>query len=227
MSRSLCYNCNARRGVAEYQNGKYCHGCSTFTPYKSILNVCKVEKNSKTSLSAVEETQDFPIKARQYLLQYGIITRYINKYHISWSSNYNRIVFKSPTSKYKWLRSLDKNTKNKWLLVGNKENELFYWDNFKTFNDLVIVEDQISAIRISEFKPCVALGGTNFSSHLLIPLFLKYGRLVVWLDGDTAGRVATEKFRKKFKLLKEIKILFTSKDPKCYTDTELQEILNA
>ena len=92
---------------------------------------------------------------------------------------------------------------------------------------LVICEDPISAVRISQYKDCVCLGGTNFSSsNSLVPLFLKYKRLTAWFDGDLAGIKAAEKFRKHFKLIKPIKIIRTKKDPKCYSPTELKEILN-
>lgn len=219
--RSKCDLCGASRGLAKYNTGDWCFSCNKFTPVK---NLYKVESPTKFEFKDIILT-DVPNHALDWLNRYYIDKKDLIKHNITWSENYRRICFSfgNPLTNH-YLRSIITNEKNKWILK-QQSSQLYYINNHDD-NQLYIVEDPLSAIRISKYRNVVALGGTNFYSHLLVPLFLKYDKLVIWLDGDKAGQIASDKFRKHFKLLKPVKLIKTKKDPKDHTPTELYGILD-
>jgi hypothetical protein len=222
--RYKCENCGANRGLAKYKTGEWCFSCNKFLPIKNLelntSNLLEELKYNPTDLNLIE----LPLKAFLWLQKYYISNCKLED--IKWSNSYNRICFSfgnNLTSHY--LRSIIETDRNKWLLLEKEEKNIFNIQKHG-FNELVIVEDPISAIRVSDFVDVVALGGTNFNSPLLVTLFLNYKKLTIWLDGDRAGQTASDKFRKHFKLLKPIKLIKTKKDPKNHTPTEMEEILN-
>jgi hypothetical protein len=94
-------------------------------------------------------------------------------------------------------------------------------------SSLVLVEDIISAIKISELSPCVSLMGTRLEEKMLT-LAKLYGTIYVWLDMDN-HEVRKQAIRIKRQLETvgcKVKLLKTDKDPKEYSIEEIKEILN-
>lgn len=220
MSRSLCPECGARRGLARYEEGEYCYACKYRNNNKSLIKIDNSMKEQDIEIGNI------PNEAKLWLLKLGINDEIIKKRNIKWSVNYERIVFYYYD--FSWLRTLDKTRKDKWLFKGERNDRMYWLDNIKNvFTDnLVITEDVISCIRVSEHCDCVALGGTNVYNKNLPNILNNYKQILVWLDGDEAGRKAAEQFRKRYKLTHNIKIIKTLKDPKEFTDNEIKDILN-
>lgn len=219
MSRSCCPECNARRGLATYPNGQWCHACHTKFNSKSLVSRVRLVSNT-INLNNLEEAS---LKNCPWLLQYHITSEYIKTFNICYDRYYNRIVFLFNNNKSAWSRSLNPKDKNKWLFLGEKS--LYYIYTFWPISDILLVEDIVSAIRISKYKNVLALGGTNFHSNNIQNHLLKAQKLIIWLDGDVAGKLATEKIYRHYKSFKEIKIINTLKDPKCFTDTDIKQLL--
>lgn len=218
MSRGLCLQCGDVRGVATYAEGDYCFACHNKTYNKSLI---PREKESKEPLHEQSELKDIHYI---WLLQRGINKDLAQKLGLYYDPNYDRIGF--PYYLYSTrLRSIDKNNKAKWLFFGNNRDYMYYLDDLCT-STLVVVEDVISCIRVAKYCDCVALEGTNVNRAPLAEILIGYGRILVWLDGDEAGRLGAERFRKRYKLNHNIKIIKTLKDPKDHTDREIREILD-
>lgn len=215
--RYKCEQCGANRGLAKYKSGEYCFSCKYFKKEKNLIYLEK----KKTKLDELEVSNVFPEQALKYLRQYYINDHIINNNNIKWVSNYNRIGFffgKNLNSCY--LRSINKTDKTKWLL---KQEEKKYYFKSKKSDILLVVEDAISLIRVFNVLnvDVLCLGGTNFYSSMLVPLFFNYKNLISWFDGDIAGKQASEKFRQRFKLSHNIRNIQTLKDPKEYSDREV------
>ena len=62
----------------------------------------------------------------------------------------------------------------------------------------VLTEDILSAIKVRWYTtlPCIALRGTALRTDTLALIVLNYTRVLVFLDGDTAGRVGSTKASK-------------------------------
>lgn len=104
----------------------------------------------------------------------------------------------------------------------------------KDIRTIVLVEDYISCIRVGEIHDCLWLVGTYLQDYKLDTILHNYNNIKIWLDGDEPGIIAAKKmYNKIYKemLLKrpfshiKIEIITTEHDPKCYTDTEIRQIL--
>ena len=63
---------------------------------------------------------------------------------------------------------------------------------------VVLTEDILSAIKVRWYTtlPCIALRGTAVRTDTLALILLDYTRVLIFLDGDTAGRVGSTKASK-------------------------------
>jgi hypothetical protein len=220
MSRSLCPDCGANRGLATYNDKSYCFSCHKLTGYKSLF---KFNRKQNTIDIPNDLDCNLPSNVLAWLRQYYITDEHITKHNIKWSPGLQRIVFLYNDNKSAWARSI-KVTRNKWLHLGKKEIKYIIYKHQQEFNERVaIVEDVISAIRVGDYITCIANEGTSISNDLSLGMGIK---AVTWFDGDLAGRVAAEKFRYRYKLFMDITNIESRKDPKCHTPTEMREILN-
>ena len=62
----------------------------------------------------------------------------------------------------------------------------------------MLTEDILSAIKVRWYTtlPCIALRGTAVRTDTLALILRKYTRVLIFLDGDTAGRVGSTKASK-------------------------------
>lgn len=222
--------------VEEYSNDKnqkiyYCHRCKHTNKQKSLITETKRKKWYPVPLGRLGILN---IESAKFLNKFGL-TLFSNCF---WSEYYNRLVF--PYKNFAWMRDVSDNPKVKWLYAGKPEDQTLYYlttgyfdQNINCFDnqsaELVICEDVISAIRIFEYSDVIALCGTSLSKNKkeeLKQLLPYYNNLIIWMDGDIAGRLAAQKLRNSLKLyIKDIKIIYTKKDPKSYDSNTIKQFL--
>lgn len=230
-TRTKCIDCGANRGVQSDGGFLYCHACHKSTTNKSLFNTKK-----DTSLSIVGDWPEvnLPEKAIEYLREYYITREHINNFGIFWSNERQRIIFpyyigdgiQKAQMLSAWARSLTREPK--WLFWGDsKTKSRLLASTTRRILNLVIVEDVVSAIRLNRFAHVLSLGGTALSdaAEFYVECYKSDQPVIVWLDGDQAGKRSAEKIRKQLKFGTEVKIISTPKDPKAYTDQELYDIL--
>lgn len=236
--RLPCPDCNDKASIQVFPDGSFCHACRKQTKSKSlIINVIKKIPKTLQDLSF-----DLPKEARNYLNKYYVTYDDQRIFTIGWSEEFQRVVFpyylkgsyQDDVYQYAWLRDITGLKQPKWLYLGPKNSFPFYLpkirfteeDAIKYFKTLVITEDVISAIRCHKYSDSLALGGLNFKKESLSKILLRYQKLIVWLDGDTAGRNASHKFADYYKIFRDIHEIRTKKDPKEFSPKEIEEILN-
>ena len=104
--------------------------------------------------------------------------------------------------------------------MGGKEK--LFLSHQKKVDTIVVVEDMISAMRVGEVMPAAALRGTHANSSKLAQLCATANDFVLWLDGDTPGRKAAKALEIKLQWLGDVKVIHTEKDPKCYSNEEIE-----
>lgn len=226
MSRTKCNECGANRGVATYNEGSHCYACGFHTYNRILLKTLKND-NYKIVLDSLPRNKPYTLNKQsiEYLKKYYLTNKQIMDHRIYWADDINRLIF--PINyETGWARGLN-NEKNKWLFLGNKK--LFYFlfkqKQFNNRDNLVIVEDPISGIRVADFASVLVLGGTKIKKSME-SLILSYKRLTIWLDGDMAGKNGALSIYNKYKLFKPMKIIQTKKDPKCYNSFMIRKYLN-
>ncbi len=118
----------------------------------------------------------------------------------------------------------------KSLTYWEHENEpmLYYPDgtvNGEFKHDYVaVVEDVVSAIRMSRFIPCIAFLGTNITSDTIKFVAKHSSNLLIALDYDAIN--LSLQYKKRFGLyFKQVKIFVNKKDPKDTEPNELKELV--
>lgn len=220
MTRTKCQNCGANRGLAVYEDGSYCHACQKKEFSKSLVH----KKNERINKFKYEKVEgEWTEEAKQYLKNYYITDKQIKELEIYYNPSVNRIIF--PINALAcWGRSINPEVKLKSMFYGNKTEDCYFIKNLENDESLVLVEDIVSCIRVSEFNSCLSLCGTHVKNDKQLQLTMKYKKLILWLDGDIAGIKGAEKIKRDFKLYKDIKIISTKKDPKEFSPKELKDI---
>lgn len=220
-----------RDNLALYSDGhQYCFSCGFHhNANPNLKQVIKTQETKSFDFNIPEDaTTDLPFEAMDFL---------VGKYHLTMQDIYDNTILWSP--KMQWLifpikinsntvgfqaRNFNKDKPYKWYTKFPKK------DHVKIFQpglggELILVEDIISAIRVSHIKPALPLFGSFISDDLLFKVYyLGYYLLTLWLDEDKLSE--SVRFAKRARELSfSTRILHTKLDPKCYTDTEIREIL--
>lgn len=239
-----CPNCGSKSGV-DTKGRDFCHACKKDFPNKNKHITPIITRNK---LSLPDLVRPIPKEAYSYLFKYfGLDTNTLDVY---WSEKYERLCFPYFTLNNGfnvklegcWMRCIKTITEHemgtwgnhscpKWLYAGEDKNNIVWLyeqqDNKfvnRHLKSVVIVEDVLSALKVSKFRDCICLGGTTISDKVLTKC-LEYAKMYLFLDGDTAGKTAKTKIRNKLKGLREVVVIRNKLDPKEYTDVELQEYL--
>lgn len=234
-----CPNCNSKSGI-DVHGRQFCHACHKNFPGKGRDLIEVERKSNKIEMPEWDTTDIFPEEAYEYLSKY----HYGRDKNVFWSSKYSRLCFPYYSiNTYGetvmigcWMRSLDKQPspgsgqRPKWLMAGQKDFCWVYRRSYfilqKCLNTeaVCLVEDVISAIRVSEFMDCICLGGTSINIYTKKTL-KDYKNVYIFLDGDEAGKTGAEKLRKELKLTHNVRVIRAKKDPKEFDSQCLREVL--
>jgi len=115
----------------------------------------------------------------------------------------------------------------KWVTYFDREtSRLHYPKSFKkmnTYPHIVLVEDIISAIRVAQLAPVVALQGTSLNWEQVSELIDQTDKIILALDPDGGGIKAATQAKKRFGMMfkggMDFRILLD--DPKRYPSDEL------
>lgn len=236
MSRSQCLDCGSSDGLAAYSDGSYCHACHKQTPSKSLFQEQEKTKSKIELRKPVDDGKPMPVEIKAWLSQF-LEEEEIDIFTF-WSSTYNRVCFpyyirqkdkNSSEMLMCWMRTLDPSNKMKWLFFGDNTILPFFIPTrrMQSPNRVCLVEDVISGVKVSKFLDTIVLGTTDISETSPIWHKLnKFEEIVLFLDGDTAGKKGSEKLRNKLKLLYNVRVIRNTKDPKNYSNEQLAELLN-
>lgn len=219
----------------------HCHNCapnfsgfyrdSSVPPPSETLQ--RVETDSGgTESGEVHLPEDFsvivPDAGLRWLLKYGILLDEIKTYRIGYSKELNRLIlpfYRDGVLKFWQGRSLD-GSLPKYTSPKIKNPDKFGVLGHINSNTLVLVEDLVSAIKVGRVAAALPLFGSFIPVNVL-DFFLPYDKIIIWLDQDKSKEAL--KFAHRFRQLsgKDIKVVSTTLDPKCYSEKELKLYLNA
>lgn len=170
---------------------------------------------------------------KEYFYQYGISRESLSGQGIMYATDIDR--YRIPVVDHRGyeigenLKAARANQKPKSLLHKFNDVPFLHFPLGQEFHDtLVLVEDQISSIKVSRVHYCAALLGTNLSDDGL-KLLKEIGvtKLQLMLDGDKPGIDAALRIKEKAGnlFLTEVVIVPDGKDPKDLTFKEIEACL--
>jgi len=220
-----CPKCGSRDNLAEYTDGFYCFGCG-YKKQKNDLNSIRsrLSEHREDAMLSDELVLDYniPLKAMQWLLQYGITQDDVKLNHIGWESRKEMLVLVN-TPQYHQGRNFS-GYGPKYISKGKKP--LIFYGLGDT---LVCVEDVISAIKIAKSNKnvCVIpLLGSIIPLELTETILKRFNKVFIWLDRDKAIEAVKQARNLKQKGI-DSNVIITPKDPKEYSTGEINEWLRS
>ena len=102
----------------------------------------------------------------------------------------------------------------KWHCYGNAHKTAHIIGNRETSKCIVLVEDLLSAHKVSQVNATIPLFGTNIFDSVINVLRLYKLPVVFWLDKDQNGNIIKKCNRVNMLTGLPVRYVFTDKDPK-------------
>jgi DNA primase len=229
--------------------GAYCFRCGTkhFEPHGmfSIDDLKRrrfeLDYSSTTTIKLPKDfTTEIPPREAVWLYKWGVSARLAELYGIGYSATMRRIVIPIMQDG-ELVGTIARSTigeKPKYLervnagVVFSSKPDLVLPAKTDTggssLPDLVITEDVVSGIRVGRITQAVAILGTSIDTRQILGCLRSSPRSVaVWLDNDKAGRQGSATVYRALSLQGlNVSVLFTGKDPKAYSNSELRSLLD-
>lgn len=232
-----CPECGSRDNVGVYDDGsRFCFGCHWWTPPEGAAITDRIhrllteaEPVDRLGEEFVERPPDYtmeiPDKAFTWVRQY-INGQEIMEHLIGWSPSLERLIFPVYNSAHELLMWSgryfgDKPDKySKWYIQGRKSEHIDLLSSNVLSPRVVFVEDRVSAIKVSRLVSSVCIYGTKIPLEHAKMLSKAFSEAVIWLDSDKR-REAVIQATQLSNLFKQVKVVFSDKDPKCYENSEI------
>ena len=218
-------NDRSHDNLAVYSDGHcHCFRCNYHTGRKHITQA--IEQPKSRIVLPADVTTELPYEAKQWLEQYQLSRLDLMSNHVMWSEHWSRIIFPyfNETGLLAWQgRYVGKETdKAKWFSQG-KIHEIIHPVKV-TNRTAVLVEDIVSAIKVSKFTGAIPIFGSSVNAKQILRLKTVVDRVWYWLDPDMRSK--SVKMANLSTLLGlPACVIFSDKDPKEHTHDEIKKYL--
>lgn len=230
-----CPNCHSRDNLGTWDDGStWCFGCHTYTPpTKSIENLKRKLLISKTSPKGEVYLPDdaspvIPKVAMEWLGKYHLTKQEFYALNLYYSQHKDLLIFPffdAEKNLIAWQGRYFGSNKDypKYVTYGVKDMLSMFpcKEGSKTVS---VVEDTISAIKVSRFVDTMALLGSHLSLKTANRLSRLYPHLIIWLDSDKY-KEALKMSEQYAPLFESVKVVYTDKDPKEYNSEEIHKTI--
>lgn len=216
----------------------YCHHCggSGFLPlaYSAARKALR-RRNSSGSISNVVrlpsdstgDTRQWSGAARVWTGRAGLTSQEIKDRGLTYSKRHGRVyipVYLGGELTGYLGRGIEV-TDPKYYAM-RKDREKFFYHLNKNTEQVVIVEDCMSAIKCFRHVSSFAMLGTSLSDSALAELIKHHKEFIVWTDWDNPGvKMKHASLLQRLSLFGKVRSVHTDKDPKEHSDLHLKEIL--
>lgn len=229
ISMGSCPYCNNGHNTpcfATYTDGYKCYSCGKS---KRHNNVFRKMESQKTQDIIWPLQGEWSVSNKKELYKLHFNDDLIRKFGIYEDIDGNVII---PTSTG-WLL---KNFKTK----AKRHCGLKIAEFFGEASPIVIVEDILSAIRVSAVCRTVCLHGLFLKTEVAKDIIKHNNTIILWLDGDNRGQEAAVKIKTLLQacyeewlktrvfsnVIKIVSNVSTKNDPKTYSDSEIRSIID-
>jgi hypothetical protein len=216
----------------------YCNACG-YNPFEgkgklSLAELAHIQKLNDEALKPITKLElpddystDIPLQGRLWLYKAGINPVQWREHKIGYSEKLGRVVLPVFDDKDNliWFqcRAIHKGQKPKYIQPSrDKDGILFHVKTSGTISSTVVIaEDILSAIRLSEYTNTASILGTKLNAGQA-QVLSTYSKCITWLDSDKAGRKGARDIRRTMGLVCEVGNIVTREDPKCLSRKEIR-----
>ena len=209
--------------LAVYEDGsEYCFSCGYYhQPNRKGLSKGPRSSPETTGYLPHDVSTNIDSRALQWLSKYFITHRDVVAHKMLWSDSWERLIF--PVNDCWQGRYFGSENKPKWYSRGDIHNNIHLLGPGRG-RSLVLVEDLVSAIRVSAVSSVAPLFGSDIPDSWYRRLSMVSPRLSLWLDWDK--RTAAVKYAKRLNQFGfECSVIVTKQDPKELTEAEIEQQL--
>lgn len=227
-----CPECGSKDNLGRYDDGSaYCFGCGYIEGINGFqrLRQLRVKRDAAELRVALppDSADNLPlIPAWQWLSQYGITSDEVTRHQFKWSHDRQFLVmpvYDPYDNLLMWQARNFSNYGPKYYTSGKPEKVDHILGNFGQ-HTIVVVEDLLSAIKVSRVQNAIPLWGSQLSESRLCRLANSFGNMVLWLDKDKLRE--SVKFKQKADpAFQAVHIISTELDPKEYSNTDIRKYL--
>ena len=213
-----CPECGSKDNCSVWDDGhEWCFGCGYYKPGVAWKTIIKKDKNARNPIAfPVDSSDNLPIKAQTWYKTYGLNDYDAAKNKFKWSEEKQWLIMPVYGAKDDLLMYQARcfGTGPKYFTKGNPQSIDHIIGENSAAPVLFVVEDLLSAIKISKIATVMPLWGSSISNERLVRLSRSYTTLVIWLDYDKAHESVRIRERAS-NLFKKSFIIIHKQDPKC------------
>ena len=227
LKQTNCDNCGSSDAYTVYQDSSaYCFSCGKYknAGIKARLERHKVEVLSSKDIATTYWSKNIPDIAMEWLNKYDLEKSELEG--LFW--NYKTKSLVMPI----WKNSKVVCASNRYFcdsvdaVKSKTEGHKPFITLFHELSDIscaCLVEDYISAIKVSRVIPTVPLLGSQVPNKHILFLASRHKNIFVWLDQNKISY--SLKLAERLQLLgKSVKVIYTYKDPKYYNTEQISKI---
>ncbi len=210
--------------------GSHCWSCGYHHFPKYYVGEQREKEKLNAAVLPTDFTREVPGHALKWLLQYHLPFSYWSPF-IGWSEKDSRLVFTVGAgpefSIGRYIQGDDHQDKlpRKWYAYGNCHESAHILGDYTKASQIVLVEDLISAHKLSSVVPTICLFGTRVFDGC-IPTLRHIGlAITLWLDKDQEGTMPKQCQRLETLTGLPVTYVVTTSDPKCLTLEKINETL--
>ena len=237
MSRFLyhesCPQCGSKDNLGVWDDGhKFCFGCKYHE--QGAISIHRVfnsqlEREQSPKEFPYDASENMPFEPLRWLLKNGITFQLQKEHGIMWSHYRQMVCWQIKGLKgtiIGWQgRCFAPDAKMKYYSQGRIREDVCVVARQSPLPDtVVLVEDYISAVRVSGYLPCIPLFGCVCSLEALGQLLGRFKNIKVWLDSDKLDN-ARQVAQNASMLGLKSDVVFTPQDPKEYSNREIAKFL--
>jgi len=222
-----CHIPGRTKVFGRYNDGHgFCYYCGHYEPPNTVvLENSNTEKHIHLPFDA---TESIGAQASLWLRQYDITRQEVVDHDIEWSPYKQMLIFPYYGVDKQLLawqgRDFSPNPKSKWYSQGDLKSILHLVG--EPDDTLVIVEDIVSAIKVSRQYQVLPIFGSYVNAEYLTRLKNYAKMLVFWFDPD--AKLKAFKSSQTARMLGfESKVIISAYDPKLHTDMQIKGYLDA
>ncbi len=229
----------SRDNLARYHDGSgYCFSCGhSILPKHFIRRKVVDHVDEDKAVLPFDFTREVPANAWKWLLQWGLPYSYWKPY-TGYSPASERLVLtvgnpiKFSIGRYLGTDAGERGANGKW--VRRPPRKWHFWGDGHGYVEVlgpgqvgpvVLVEDLISAHKVSQVATCICLFGTNVHDKAIASLMALKRPTTLWLDADQLSLLPKKLNRLNAFLRHPVRFIYTDKDPKAYSLSQIKEYL--
>ena len=233
-----CPKCGSKDNLGVYLDGSaWCFGCGYHRQAEG-MSVKSMERLLSPMITEgygalpSDFSSDIPREPYAWLKKYSLTNEEISENKIGWSARNEMLIIPYMDTENKcflWQGRYFPKRTPKVFTRGNVEGSILLPFNSSITSSstrVVVVEDPISAIKLSRVENSTPVLGSNLSMHKAVLLSRYFSHLTLWLDPDMVVKML--QLCNKYKpLFNKVDFIVSKHDPKDHSTEEIKEYLKS